>query len=84
MAKDKDKISTEKIEWKELGPDSPIFKGGFRIHTFSSKEDYIAKREKETGLKNIFFEEINPNLSIDNLKKSLIKILKKNGWKMKK
>ncbi len=55
MANDKKKISTENIEWKELGPDSHIFKSGFIIHPFSSKKDYISKKEKETGLKNIFF-----------------------------
>ena len=78
MANDKKKISTENIEWKELGPDSHIFKSGFIIHPISSK------KEKETGLKNIFFEEIKPKQSRGSLKKNLIEILKRNGWKIRK
>ena len=84
MANDKKKISTENIEWKELGPDSHIFKSGFVIHPISSKKDYISKKEKETGSKNIFFEEIKPNQSRESVLKNLIEILKRNGWKIKK
>ena len=84
MANDKKKISTENIEWKELGPDSHIFESGFVIHPISSKKDYISKKEKETGSKNIFFEEIKPNQSRESVLKNLIEILKRNGWKIKK
>ena len=43
------------------------------------------KSKKERGLKPIFYEEIgNSKTTRDEMLKNLIKVLKKNGWKIKK
>tara|TARA_B100000989_G_scaffold267698_1_gene221927 strand:+ start:2322 stop:2495 length:174 start_codon:yes stop_codon:yes gene_type:complete len=43
------------------------------------------KSKKERGLKPIFYEEIgNSKTTRDEMLQNLIKVLKKNGWKIKK
>ena len=43
------------------------------------------KSKKDTGLEPIFFEKIgDQKTSRDQMKKNLIKALKKNGWTIKK
>jgi len=51
----------------------------FKIYKVNSLEDYIKQREKDTGMKNIFFEKIDSKKS----RKKIIKIiLDKLGIKM--
>ncbi len=58
-----------------------------KVFPFSKfiEKKYIKSREKETGLKNIFFEKID--LSNDSSReerlKALVEALKRNGWKIK-
>ena len=53
--------------------------GKFKIYKVNSLEDYIKQREKDTGLKNIFFEKIDSKKP----QKKIIKIiLEKLGLKM--
>jgi len=60
--------------------DSSIYKEGF---TISPVKDYLKSKE-EKGLKPIFFEKIGDKTSSRNqLLQNLIKVLKKNGWKIK-
>ena len=43
------------------------------------------KSKKDKGLEPVFFEKIgDKNTSRDEMKKNLIKALKKNGWTLKK
>ena len=43
------------------------------------------KSKKDKGLEPVFFEKIgDKNSSRDEMKENLIKVLKKNGWTLKK
>ena len=49
-----------------------------------SIKDYF-KRKKDKGLEPVFFEKIgDKKTSRDEMRKNLIKTLKKNGWTIKK
>ena len=49
-----------------------------------SVKNYL-KSKKDRGLEPVFFEKIgDQNTSRDEMKKNLIKALKKNGWTIKK
>jgi len=52
------------------------------IYKVNSLEDYKKQREKKEGLKNLFLERIDPKKSKEEIKKQLISVLKKNGWKL--
>ena len=58
-----------------------------KIFPFSKfiEKKYIKSREKETGLKNVFFEKIDlsSNSSREDRLKALVEALKKNGWEVK-
>ena len=69
-----------KYKFTKANKDSSIYKDGF---TVSPVKDYFKSKE-EKGLKPIFFEKIgNKTTSKGQLLQNLIKVLKKNGWKMK-
>ena len=51
------------------------------IYKVNSLEDYKKQREKKEGLKNIFLERIDPKKSKEEIKRQLISVLKKNGFK---
>ena len=60
-------------------------KGKTNICKANSLEDYKKQREKKEGLKNLFLEKIGDEVtSREEMKKNLIRVLKKNGWKIKK
>ena len=72
------KIVSEKLATKDDWIFSKSFHS-FKIYKINSLEDYIKQREKDTGLKNIFLEKIDPKKS----RKKIIKIiLDKLGLKM--
>ena len=49
-----------------------------------SIKDYF-KRKKDSGLEPVFFEKIgDKKTSRDEMRKNLIKALKRNGWTIKK
>ena len=52
------------------------------IYKVNSLEDYKKQREEKEGLKNLFLERIDPKKSKEEIKKQLISVLKKNGWKL--
>ena len=58
-----------------------------KIFPFSKfiEKKYIKSREKETGLKNVFFEKIDlsSNSSREDRLKALVEALKRNGWEVK-
>ena len=58
-------------------------KQDIKIYKVKSKEHFIQQREKDTGLKNVFLTEINPEMSRDEKLENLIKALRKQGWKIK-
>ena len=60
-------------------------KGKINTYKVNSLEDYKKKREKKEGLKNLFLEKIgDEGTNREEMKKNLIRVLKKNGWKIKK
>ena len=61
--------------------DHPIYKGKYQVYPVNSLEDYKKQREKKEGLKNIFLERIDPKKSKEEIKRHLISVLKKNGFK---
>ena len=70
-----------KYKIKKAKKDDPIYKKGF---TISSIKDYFQSK-KDRGLKPLFFEKIgDKNSSRDEKLQNLIKVLKANGWKIKK
>ena len=72
------KIVSEKLATKDDWIFSKSFHS-FKIYKVNSLEDYIKKREKDTGLKNIFLEKIDSKKP----RKKIIKIiLDKLGIKM--
>jgi len=72
------KIVSEKLATKDDWIFSKSFHS-FKIYKINSLEDYIKQREKDTGLKNIFLEKIDPKKP----QKKIIKIiLDKLGLKM--
>ena len=72
------KIVSEKLATKDDWIFSKSFHS-FKIYKINSLEDYIKQREKDTGLKNIFLEKIDPKKP----RKKIIKIiLDKHGLKM--
>tara|TARA_B100002052_G_scaffold250378_1_gene237997 strand:+ start:70 stop:309 length:240 start_codon:yes stop_codon:yes gene_type:complete len=72
------KIKSEKFASKDDWIFSKPFHS-FKIYKVNSLEDYIKQREKDTGLKNIFFEKIDSKKP----RKKIIKIiLEKLGLKM--
>ena len=70
------KIVSEKLATKDDWIFSKSFHS-FKIYKVNSLEDYIKQREKDTGLKNIFLEKIDP-------KKPVIVITNNNVEKNKK
>ena len=58
-----------------------------KVFPFSKiiEKKYIKSREKEMGLKNIFFEKIDSSSdsSREERLKALVEVLKRNGWKIK-
>ena len=59
----------------------------YKIFKFKSIQEFIKKREQKEGLKNVFFEKLDHNfldLTRDEQIKRLIKVLEKNGFKIKK
>ena len=55
------------------------------IYKVNSLEDYKKQREKKEGLKNLFLEKIgDEGTSREEMKKNLIRVLKKNEFKYKK
>ena len=59
----------------------------YKIFKFKSIYEYIKKREQKEGLKNVFFEKLDRNfldLTRDEQLQRLIKVLEKNGFKIKK
>jgi hypothetical protein len=57
------------------------------IYWVKSLKDYIKKREKKEGLKNIFLEKMDSNyfkLPKEERLKHLVSLLEKNGFKIKK
>ena len=72
------KIISKKLATKDDWIFSKSFHS-FKIYKVNSLEDYIKQREKDTGLKNIFLEKIDPKKP----RKKIIKIiLDKLGIKM--
>ena len=70
-----------KYKIKIAKKDDPIYKKRF---TISSIKDYFQSK-KDKGLEPVFFEKIgDKNTSRDEMKENLIKVLKKNGWTLKK
>ena len=60
-------------------------KGKINTYKVNSLEDYKKKREKKEGLKNLFLEKIgDEGTSREEMKKNLIRVLKKSGFKYKK
>ena len=69
-----------KYKITKANKNSSIYKEGF---TVSHVKDYLKSKE-EKGLKPIFLEKIGDKTSSRNqLLQNLIKVLKKNGWKIK-
>jgi len=64
------KIVSEKLATKDDWIFSKSFHS-FKIYKINSLEDYIKHREKDTGLKNIFLEKIDPKKP----RKKIIKII---------
>ena len=58
-------------------------KQDIKIYKVKSIEDFIKQREKDSGLKNIFFTEMKPEMSRDERLEMLIRALQKQGWKIK-
>ena len=59
--------------------------GKINTYKVNSLEDYKKKREKKEGLKNLFLEKIgDEGTSREEMKKNLIRVLKKNEFKYKK
>ncbi len=59
----------------------------FKFFKVNSIKKYIKKREQKENLKNVFFEELNRDfmeLSRKDKVDQLVKILQKNGFKIKK
>ena len=55
------------------------------IYKVNSLEDYKKQREKKEGLKNLFLEKIgDEGTSREEMKKNLIRLLLKHGFKYKK
>ena len=52
-------------------------KQDIKIYKVKSKEDFIKQREKDSGLKNIFFTEMKPEMSRDERLEMLIRALQK-------
>ena len=60
-------------------------KGKINTYKVNSLEDYKKKREKKEGLKNLFLEKIgDEGTSREEMKKNLIRVIKKNEFKYKK
>ena len=59
----------------------------FKFFKVNSIKKYIKKREKKENIKNVFFEELSRDfmeLSRKDKVDQLVKILQKNGFKIKK
>ena len=59
----------------------------FKFFKVNSIKKYIKKREQKENLKNVFFEELSRDfmeLSRKDKVDQLVKILQKNGFKIKK
>ena len=59
----------------------------FKLYFAKSIKDFINKREKKEGIKNIFFKKVDKNfleLSREEQLERLIKILEEQGFKLKK
>ena len=70
-----------KYKIKIAKKDDPIYKKRF---TISSIKDYFQSK-KDRKLKPLFFEKIgDKNSTRDEKRQNLIKVLKANGWKIKK
>ena len=57
-----------------------------KVFPFSKfiEKKYVKSKEKETGHKNIFFEQIgSSNSSREEKLKALVEALQKQGWKLK-
>ena len=66
---------------KVASPDHPIYNGKYQVYPVNSLEDYKKQREEKEGLKGIFLERIDPKKSKEEIKRQLISVLKKNGFK---
>ena len=59
----------------------------FKFFKVNSIKKYIKKREQKENIKNVFFEELSRDfmeLSRKDKVNQLVKILQKNGFKIKK
>jgi hypothetical protein len=59
----------------------------FKYYLANSVKDLIKKREQKEGLKNIFFKKLDKNfleLSKEEQVKRIVKILERQGFKLKK
>ena len=78
------KKKNNKVLFQEAGPDHPIYRSGFILSPAPSLKQYVALREQQEGLKNEFLVKLKPSQNRKSRLLQLIKILKKNGWRLKK
>ena len=63
------------IDWKKvrvLPPDHPIYKEGFKTYPVNPSNN-----------KKLHLTEVRPGMSVERIKKNLLKALKKNGIEVK-
>ena len=73
-----------KVVFKKLNADDPVFQSGFTLSPISIKQRYIHQREKKEGLKNEFLCGLKSNQPRHSRIQQLIKELTQKGWRLKK
>ena len=73
-----------KVVFKKLNADDPVFQSGFTLSPISIKQRYIHQREQKEGSKNEFLCGFKSNQPRHSRIQQLIKVLTQKGWRLKK